>query len=99
MRPYFESSSDDHRAAAISIYSCLYTEQEDSVLYLDYVSTILTPVLLHSNSDHQATREACLKTLETLARATQFKPLIQSMSSVSDQDEFHVLMSKIVSSR
>ena len=56
VRPYFESSSDDHRAAAISVYSCLYTDTEDAARYLDYAATILTPVLLHSNSDHDHTR-------------------------------------------
>ena len=97
VRPYFESSSDDHRAAAISVYSRL--DIGDQAQYLDYISTVLLPVLLHSSSEHQPTRQACLDTLNTAARATKFKPLIVTLSSYNPGDGFSALITSIVSSR
>ena len=97
VRPYFESSSEDHRAAAISVYSRLYTGDNDQ--YLDYISTVLLPVLLHSSSDHLATSQACLETLNTTARATKFKPLVSSLSSYKPSDGFLALIRSIVSCR
>ena len=104
VRPYFESSSEDHRAAAINIYSCLDTSRgqeagDSGTGYLEYASTVLVPVLLHSSSHHTATREACLKTLETIARATKFKPLITSLASHSEERDFRSLMTILISSR
>ena len=97
VRPYFESSSEDHRAAAISVYSRLHTGDKDQ--YLDYISTVLLPVLLHSSSDHLATSQACLETLNTMARATKFKPLVSSLSSYNPSDGFSALIRSIVSCR
>ena len=97
VRPYFESSSDEHRAAAISVYSRLNTG--DNSQYLDYISTVLLPILLHSSSDHQPTSQACLDTLNTAARATKFKPLIVSLSSYNPSDGFSTLLTSIVSSK
>ena len=97
VRPYFESSSEDHRAAAISVYSRLHTG--DPGQYLDYISTVLLPVLLHSSSDHGATSQACLETLQTTARATKFKPLVSSLSSHNPSDGFPALIRSIVSCR
>ena len=104
VRPYFESSSEDHRAAAINIYSCLDTSRghesgDSGTRYLDYASTVLVPVLLHSTSPHAATREACLNTLETIARASKFKPLITSLASWPSEGDFSSLMSILISSR
>ena len=100
-RPYFESSSEDHRAAAISIYSCLDTAAAEGTdtSYLEYAGTVLVPVLLHSTSSHAATSQACYTTLETIARATKFQPLIALISAHSSQDDFSVLMSGIVNCR
>ena len=86
VRPFFESSSEDHRAAAINIYSCLGggdtgTSDTARTRYLDYISGVLLPILLHSNSPHEATRVACVETLNTIAKATKFKPLITLSST------------------
>lgn len=99
VRPFFESSSDDHRAAAISIYSCLArcADGDHKTSYLDYAQTILVPVLLHSTSLHLPTRQACLDTLTSLARVTQFQPLITSLSSYTPAQGFPALVAKIVS--
>eukprot|EP00092_Neocalanus_flemingeri_P105615 GFUD01135406.1.p1 GENE.GFUD01135406.1~~GFUD01135406.1.p1 ORF type:complete len:827 (+),score=184.53 GFUD01135406.1:272-2482(+) len=99
VRPFFESSSDDHRAAAISIYSCLArcADGDHKTRYLDYAQTILVPVLLHSTSLHPPTSQACLDTLTSLARVTQFPPLINSLSSYNPTQGFTALVSKIVS--
>jgi len=102
VRPFFESSSEDHRAASISIYSCLGrdTGQQDArSVYLDYAGTVLLPVLLHSNSAHEDTRNACRDTLLTIAKATQFKPLIDYLSSASLSDDYHTFIAKIVECR
>jgi len=99
-RPFFESSSDDHRAAAISIYSCLARSADSGhhkTSYLDYAQTILVPVLLHSTSLHLPTRQACLDTLTSLARVTQFQPLINSLATYKPAQGFPVLVSKLVS--
>ena len=99
VRPYFESSSEDHRAAAIRVYSCLHTGGDNDLQYLDYISTVLLPVLLHSRSDHLATSQACLATLQTTARATKFKPLISSLAAYNPSDGFPALVRTIVSCR
>jgi hypothetical protein len=98
-RPFFESSSDEHRAAAISIYSCLArcAEGDHKTVYLDYAQTILVPVLLHSTSLHLPTRQACMDTLTSMARVTEFQPLISSLATHSPAQPFPALVSKIVS--
>ena len=99
VRPFFESSSDDHRAAAISIYSCLArcADGEHKTSYLDYAQSILVPVLLHSTSPHQPTSQACLTTLTSLARVTRFTPLIKSLSLYTSSEGFPSLISRLVS--
>ena len=99
VRPYFESSSEDHRAAAIRVYSCLKTGPDNDLQYLDYISTVLLPVLLHSSLEHEATRLACLETLQSTARATRFQPLISSLASYNPSDGFPALVRTIVSCR
>jgi len=98
VRPFFESSSDDHRAAAISIYGCLArcAEGDHKTSYLDYAQTIIVPVLLHSTSTHPTTRQACLDTLTSLAKVTEFQPLINSLASYSPAQGFPALVAKLV---
>ena len=98
VRPFFESSSDDHRAAAISIYSCLArcAEGDHKASYLDYAQSIIVPVLLHSTSAHLPTRQACLETLTSLAKVTEFQPLINSLASYNPTQGFATLVAKLV---
>jgi len=101
VRPFFESSSDDHRAAAISVYSSLATcaDGDRKTSYLDYFQSILVPILLHSNSSHIPTKKACLTTLKSLALVIEFQPLIDTLATHDYDDDFSLLVSKIVRCR
>ena len=75
MRPFFESSSSSHRAAAISVYGSLakFATDDHRLLYLDQCHSILVPLLLHASSDHQVSGSVCR--LQTIEGATL--PLFQ----------------------
>ena len=95
VRPFYESSSDDHRAAAISIYSCLarcslMVNIRPAILIMHRQSWFLSSL-------HLPTRQACLDTLTSLARVIQFQPLINSLSYYTPAQGFPALVSKIVS--
>jgi len=101
VRPFFESSSDDHRASAISVYCCLAkcSDGEERANYLEYAQSILVPILMHSTSEHLATKIACLETLLAIAKVTQFQPLISNIEGYQESEGFSKLISLIVASK
>jgi len=101
VRPYFDSSSDDHRAAAVSVYGALagFAVGEHRSQYLDHAQSWLLPVLLHSSSPHPATSEACLATLRALASVAQFPPLKEALSRYSTDQGFPALVQLVVAAK
>jgi len=101
VRPYFDSSSDDHRAAAVSVYGALagFAVGEHRSQYLDHAQGWLLPVLLHSSSPHPATSEACLATLRALASVAQFPPLKEALSRYSSDQGFPALVQLVVAAK
>jgi len=99
VRPYIEMSGNEHRAAAITIYSSLAKFAEGSFrpVFLDHCQSLLGPILLHSTCAHEATSTACLKTLETILTAAQEKELAEDISKYSIVKGFEPLMEKISS--
>ena len=84
VRPFFESSSEEHRAAAISVYSGLgrLAECEECELYLEFAQSVLVPVLLHSTSLHPATATACRACLVATATATRSTQLAATLADI-----------------
>ena len=101
VRPYFDSSSEDHRAAAVSVYGALagFATGEHRSQYLDHAQGWLLPVLLHSSSPHPATAAACLSTLRALATVTQFPPLKDALSKYSTEQGFPALVQLVVAAK
>jgi len=100
VRPFFESSSEAHRAAAIGVYGALgvFAEGEHRALYLDQCHSILVPLLLHSTSPHQDTKNACHTTLSAMARVTQHQPLIEVLANQAKTKDFSSLVDQLVNS-
>ena len=100
-RPYFESSSEEHRAAAISVYGALATfaTGEQRGAYLEHAQGWLLPVLLHSSSPHPATAAACLATLRALAAVAQFPPLQEALAGHAADLGFPALVEVVVGAR
>jgi len=98
VRPFFESSSEDHRAASINVYGALavFAEGEHASLYIDQSHSILVPLLLHSSSTHQDTSRACLSTLAALAGVTRHEPLIENVAKYNAEQPFSDLVESIV---
>jgi len=98
VRPFFESSSEDHRAASINVYGALavFAEGEHASLYIDQSHSILVPLLLHSSSTHQDTSRACLSTLAALAGVTRHEPFIQNVAKYNAEQPFSDLVESIV---
>ena len=101
VRPFFESSSEEHRAAAISVYGALavFAKGDQRTRYLEHAQGWLVPVLLHSSSQHQATAQACVETLRALARVTQFPPLQDALAGYSLESGFPALVELVVNCR
>jgi len=100
VRPYFEMSGNEHRAASISLYGRLarFAEGTFRTVYLDHCQSVLGPVLLYSTSQHQATSEACLKTLEQIVLAAEEGTLAEEIAKFNITKGFESLMDKIVDS-
>lgn len=98
VRPFFESSSEDHRAASINVYGSLavFAEGEHRTLYIDQSHSILVPLLLHSSSSHKDTANACLSTLAALAGVTRHQPLVNVVASYSLEQSFSTFVENIV---
>ena len=101
VRPYFDSSSEDHRAAAVSVYGALagFATGEHRSQYLDHAQGWLLPVLLHSSSPHPATAAACLSTMRALATVTQFPPLKEALLRYSTEQGFPALVQLVVAAK
>jgi hypothetical protein len=101
VRPFFESSSEDHRAASISVYGSLaiFAEGEHKTSYIDQCHSILVPLLLHSSSPHQDTRDACLSTLTALSGVINHQPLIEVVANHNTSQDFSALVGNIVESK
>eukprot|EP00092_Neocalanus_flemingeri_P030660 GFUD01033291.1.p1 GENE.GFUD01033291.1~~GFUD01033291.1.p1 ORF type:complete len:734 (-),score=118.58 GFUD01033291.1:148-2226(-) len=101
VRPFIESSSDEHRAAAITIYAALakFAEGDHRSTYLDYAQSILVPVLLHSTSQHEPTKQSCLEALNALAKVIDNQHLLAYLRSVSSQINFEKLIENIIQAR
>merc|ERR1712037_794578 len=101
VRPYFDSSSEGHRAAAVSVYGALagFATGEHRSQYLDHAQGWLLPVLLHSSSPHPATAAACLSTLRALATVTLFPPLKEALSRYSTDQGFPALVQLVVAAK
>ena len=82
VRPFFESSSEDHRAAAVAVYGALasFAVGDHREGFLEGAQGWLVPVLLHSSSPHPATSRACLATLKALVKVTKFPPLAEALA-------------------
>ena len=101
VRPFIESSSDEHRAAAITIYAALakFAEGDHRSTYLDYAQSILVPVLLHVTSDHQPTRQACLEALKAVAEVIDNQHLTAYLTSISSHVVFEKLVENIIQAK
>jgi len=99
VRPFFESSSEEHRAAAISVYGvqAVFAKGDQRNSYLEHAQGWLVPVLLHSSSSHPATAKACITTLRAIAQVTQFPPLQDAMANYSTESGFPALVDSVVS--
>jgi len=100
VRPYFEMSGNEHRAAAVWLYGGLarFAEGSFRTIYLDHCQTVLGPVLLYSTSSHEETSKACMKTLESIVTAAQEPDLAEFIKKYNIQKGLEALVDKVIKS-
>ena len=101
VRPFIESSSDEHRAAAITIYAALakFADGDHRSTYLDYAQSILVPILLHSTSEHEATKRACIEALNALAQVIDNQDFLAYVRTISSHVVFENLVENFIQAK